>query len=327
MPVRNNYSYGNDLYIKTEKCMKSYISLCFLLSITLNSMDAPKPLECKPLTMDQWEFFSETNDLDRMGPAIPFWDNKKDLPIESIAHLHILEHSNLSEKKSIFNTEYGKRDISYFLATKADHVVVNARDMEETIDTITKFKHPNLTFSPFFHIYKYDLIVSCHPIAEKQLLAQLTSLLNPRGEIFCLFNTQSNKKPVLLQAFENMDAVLKERFPLIQYNLFCSTAKEVFPRPTDNLLKGMIAELNLETLKYAPKTFDVLIMKKQHKKFLATCKASFVALLTIKLHADIKKVKKSANEFIENIVKIIKKDDSGNWIYPFDFTVVHVKQK
>lgn len=306
--------------------MKKYITLYLFLPLFLNSMDALKPLECRPLTMNNWEFFSEINDLDKMGPALPFWDSKRYISIETVAHLHILEHSNFDKKNSIFDTDCDKGDTAYFLAQKADQVVACTKDKKKLVNAMEKFKHPNLTFSYYFYMNRFDLIIASKPIADPDLLIKLKCLLNPQGEIFCLFNTQSNKKSVLHQAFENMNPLLQKRLPYFQYNLLCSTLKEMFRRPTDDSLQNLIAESNLEILTYKQKTFDILIMKNQHKKFLATCKAIFMALPdTFEFHAKEKRMNKLANTFVGNIAKIIKKDASGNWLYPFDCTVVHVK--
>jgi hypothetical protein len=307
--------------------MKKYIPLYLFLPMLLNSMNAPKPLACTPLTINHWQFFSENNDLDRMPPAKPFWNSKKKLPIETIAHLHVLENSNLGKKDSIFNPQCGSGDVAYFLAPKADQVVACTGDKDDMVKAIEKCKHPNLTFSYYFANGRYDLIVSCHPIADSDSLAKLKCLLNPRGEIFCLFNTQSNKKSVFHQAFENMNPLLQKRLPYFQYNIICSALKEMFPRPADDLLQGLIAESSLEVLTYKQNSFDILIAKDQHKKFIAGCKALFMTLpRSFESQACIeKKMNKLANFFVENILKIITKDDSGNWFYPFDCTIVHLK--
>ena len=294
------------------------------ISIFLNSMDAPKHAINNQLPFDQWEFFSESNCLDKMGPAIPFWDSKKEQSGTTVAHLHILEHTDFSQKKSILDTECSKGHTSYFLAQNADQVIARSHNTENMEYALSTFRHPNLNFSNYFDLNRYDLIVSCYPIANKELLTKLKCLLNPQGEILCVFNTQSNTKPIVLQAFENMDNLLQKRFPFYQYNLMCATFKEMFPRPADDLLRKMIAQSNLEILSYTPKNFDLLIMKKQHKKFLAACRAIFMKLPT-HTHISTQKMNKSADTFIGNIVKIIKKDNSGNWFYPFDLTVVRIK--
>lgn len=307
--------------------MKKNILFCLFFSLFLNSMDAPRMLQQNPLSMNNWEFFSESNDLDKMNKVIPFWDEKKNLSIETVAHLHVLEQSNLSEKDSIFNPACSKGDIAYFLAHKGNQVTAYTHDKKDMINAIEKFKHPNLNFSHLFGINKYDLIISCNPIADRDLLAKLKCLLNPHGEIFCLFNTKSNKKSVLHQAFENMNPLLEKQLPYFQYNIMRSTLKEMFRRPSDDKLQKLIAELNLEILTYKQSTFDILIMKQHHEKFLATCKAIFMELpRSFESHTETR-MNKLANNFIGRIVNIIKKDEAGNWFYPFDFTIVHLKTK
>lgn len=329
-PIRGNmklplYWRKRSKIIKKRSRMKKYIPLYLFLPIFLSGMDAPKTLD-NPLTMDHWEFFSQSNLLDKMPTAKLFWNSKKNLSIETVAHLHVLENSNLGEKKSIFNPQCGSGDVAYFLAPKADQVVACTGDKDDMARAIKKCEHPNLTFSYYFANGRYDLIVSCNPIADSDSLAKLKCLLNPQGEIFCLFNTQSNKKSVFHQAFEDMNPLLQKRLPYFQYNIICATLKEMFPRPADDLLQNLIAESNLEILTYKQNSFDILIAKDQHKKFVAGCKALFMALpRSFEFHAGIEKRDKLADIFVGHIVKIIKKDDSGNWFYPFDCTIVHLK--
>ena len=306
--------------------MKKHMSLYLFISLFLNSMDAPKKFPSyQPLTMSNCQFFERSNDLDKMGAPTLVWNSKKD--IEVMAYLHILQNSNIDKKDLILNIEFNKGDIAHFLTTKADNVIAFTQNQQNMNQAQAEFKHPKLTFTPLFSmIHYYDLIVTCHPVAEMGLLQKTKSLLNHCGEIFCLFNTNSNKKHVLHEVFENMKPVLKKNLSGADYKHLCSLVEVNFPRPTDALLKKMIAQSELEIITYEQKAVNILIVQPQQERFLTDSKAFFMDLPIMNSVSTKQEKTLLANIFIENIIKIIKSDDSGNWIYPFDFTIVHIKK-
>lgn len=294
--------------------------LYLFIPLFLNSMDAPNPLKHKPLTMNHWEFFSEINDLDRIGPAIPFWQSAQDCSFQTLTHLHILDHSNLSIKdRSIFDAECKQGETSYLLAQKgANKVLGHSKKKENIVAAQEKFEHENLTYSLYFYMDRFDLIVSCHSIASESILTQLKVLLNPQGEIFCLFKTQSNEDTIEEKALSAAK--------LIYLNSNFESAK----KPTNELLKEIIAQAGFEILAYDQKKGDILILPHEHQKMIAGCKSFFKSLPVVSFYdtdpTKTKKYDKFANAFAKKFVELLTKDDKGNWFYPYDYTAIHIKK-
>lgn len=297
--------------------------LYLFIPLFLNSMDAPNPLKHKPLTMNHWEFFSEINDLDRIGPAIPFWQSAQDCSFQTLTHLHILDHSNLSIKdRSIFDAECKQGETSYLLAQKGAGKVIGYSQEEEIMDIAQKkFKHPNITYTPHFRLYQFDLIVSCHPIASESVLAQLKEYLNAQGEIFCLFKTQSNENAIEEKALGNMP---KKNIIYLNSNL------RSVEKPTNELLKEIIAQAGFEILAYEQKKGDILILPHEHQKMIAGCKSFFKSLPVVSFYdtdpTKTKKYDKLAHIFAKKFVELLTKDGKGNWFYPYDYTAIHIKK-
>jgi len=311
--------------------MKKYI-IAHVLSIfvALHGMDTPEQPH-KALVfdqLDQWEFFSEPNSLDKLESPVPFWDKNIGYAVETAAHLHILKNSNLKTKDLyIFDTECSSGHTSYFLAQTAKNVSAYSNNEQNIQYARAKFKQRNLRYCDRYSggFPAFDLIVSCHPTADLPLFQKLTSSLKPQGEIFSLFHTQSNRPRIETEALNDTLPKAKKHLFAYDYRLFSNFLANLSKEsPTDDILKNMIAQSNFEIIAYEKRTCNILIKDKQ--SYLDTCKSFFMKLTFIRSSCGDAPKKKLANLFARKMIEKLKKDVSGNWLYPFECTIVHIRK-
>ena len=307
--------------------MKKYI-LGLLTTVSLYGMELR--VKVKPETnFDLWEFFSEPNHLDKMVPVAAMWNKKCGYSVETAAHLNMLKRSKLNiEKLRILDVGCATGHTSEFLAQQAEWVTACEKDKDKF--DYAKHQHPlkNIEFCNSGLSWRtYDLIVSCHPEPDLQLFEILHDNLMPRGEMFCTFTTCSNRTPLPVQ-------ILQEFIPTMQkysYRHYYKPSFEALLQErkancfiTDARIKKMISALDFETKTYEKVAFDILIGDKQH--FLDIQKSSAIDLMK-----KCKPYTNSSRKLVKNLMRIIiqklKKDALGNWYYPFDFTVVHIKKR
>lgn len=292
--------------------MRKYVPIYLFISLFLNSMDAPNPLN-----MNHWEFFSETNDLDRIGPAIPFWQSAENYSIETITHLYLLDNSNLClNNRSILDIECKTGEVAYFLAQKGTAKVIGYSAEEKNIAIAKKkFKHQNLIrlSNEASEKDRFDLIVSCYPLKTKLFLTEIKVYLNPQGEIFCLLKTESNERTIEEKALNAMSIPFASKENI-----------------SDELIKNIIAQEGFEIITYEQKKGMILICPHERQKVIAGC-TSFFKSLPVASFSDTdptktKKWDKRAHIFAKKFVQLLKKDAEGNWFYPYDYTVIHIKK-
>jgi len=315
---------------------KHILSLLSLFSI-LNSMDGPvvkAPQVIFPKHFDMWEFFSEPNNLDKLGEPVLVWNKKRikdDCDINTLANLHILQKSNVQTKqKVVFDPVCSRGNIAAFLAQDAETVHGYDEDSNIIRQADKKYKLRNLTFwnNLFFRFRQstYDLIVSCSPSADIEKLQHLRRLLKPQGEIFCLFSTRSNTEPIETQVVrEILPKIQKCVFGFEQRHLQAWADEENKKYPMDGILQNMIAQSGFDIITFEQKNFNILIQDinafKNFHKSLSMNNLPFMKLITYPKNRE-----KIANLFIGKFISKLKKDESGNWIYPCSKTIVHIRK-
>lgn len=316
---------------------KHILGLLSLFSI-LNSMDGPvvkAPQVVLPKHFDMWEFFSEPNNLDKLGEPVLVWNKKRikdDCDINTLANLRILQRSNLQTKqKVILEVECERGNVSAFLAQNAHEVFGYADDSINIRQANSKYDQRNLMFYNNFswsipRENFQDIIISCSPTADLEKLQALRALLKPQGEIFYLFTTRSNTEPIEAQ-------VLREIFSKIKKCVYCFeqqylrawVTEENKKYPSDETLKAMIAQSGFDIITFEQQNFNIMIQ--DMKAFKNFHKSLIMNLPFMKLITYPKNREKIANLFIGKMISKLKKVEPGNWIYPCSKTIVHIRKQ
>lgn len=314
---------------------KQILSLLSLFSI-LNAMDGPAvktPQIMLPKHFDMWAFFSEPNNLDKLGAPVLIWNKKRakdDCDINTLANLHILQKSNLQTKqKLILDLGCERGNTSAFLAQNANKVYGYDDDSNNIRRAGEKYSLSNLMFRNNIHdIVKkdpYDLIISCSPAADMAKLQLLGAILKPLGEIFCLFSTRSNTAPLEVEVLrEILPKIKKCIWVLEQRYLQAWTDEENKKYPMDETLKIMIAKSGFDIISFEQENFNILIH--DINTFKSFHHPIVMNLPFMRLIYRPKNREKIANMFMGKIIAKLKKDELGNWIYPCSKTIVHIRK-
>jgi len=263
------------------------------------------------------------------APQSPCWDDgyyNKTCAVSTIAHLHLLQNSNLNTKNlTILDATCRKGHTSNFLARDAK--IVYGYDADKTLfyDAQKQSGH-NLIFTKKIDQKKfYNLIVAFAPSTSIDLLRYLHTLLVPNGEIFCTFITKSNPLPIAAAACQEILPTIQN---IINKNSQTGCLINVDTKnkeyPSDEILQNMINNAQFTILSYEQKIFDITILDKdKFRDFHASAIMDWPFIQHIK---EQEKRENMARQCADMLLSKIKKDNIGNWFYPINTTVVHMRK-
>lgn len=257
------------------------------------------------------------------------WDDNHahdDCSVNTVAHLHILQNSNLNTKNlTILDATCRKGHTARFLANTAQ--TVYGYDADKTLLKHAKKKSMgNLTFTKKINQENfYNLIVAFAPSTSIDSLQHLHTLLAPNGELFCSFITQSNPLPIAAAASQEIlptiQNIINENRPV---DSFINTKTKNKQYPSDELLKSMINKAQFTILSYEQKVFDIEILDKNKFKCFHT--STIMDWSIMDYIKEQKKREEVACLCIDLLISKIKKDDMDNWFYPINTTVIHLRK-